>query len=52
MVGNGKREMDFLTYERFISSPDKYLEKDKLINFEMIYNYCGGVSRTHSDKYC
>ena len=40
-----------LKYERFISDPDKYLEKGEVIKFEMVYNKCRGDPRTFSNKH-
>ena len=43
--------IDQLKYERFISDPDKYLEKANVIKFEMIHNRCRGDPRTYSNKH-
>ena len=43
--------IDQLKYERFISDPDKYLEKANVIKFEMIHNKCRGDPRTFSNKH-
>ena len=40
-----------LKCEPFISNLDKYLEKVKVVNFEIIHAECCGSSRNYSDKY-
>ena len=43
--------IDQWKYEQFMSNSDKYLEKTKVINFEMIHAECCGAPRTYSDKH-
>ena len=42
---------DQLKYKRFMSNPNKYLEKAEVINFDMIYARCGRPPQQYSNKH-
>ena len=43
--------IDQLKYKRFMSDPDKYLEKAEAINFDMIHARCGRSSQQYSNRH-
>ena len=43
--------IDQLKYKRFMSDPDKYLEKAEVINFDMIHARCSQSTQQYSNRY-